>query len=82
MSRVRKSRSSKPDDWVGKCTQCGMWRTKEHTIVNRLTSDRFCIFDGAIIQQGCSECNRTGKIEGIECVKCNGTGMLPIKQVI
>ena len=76
---TKKSRNSTPDEWVGKCTQCGMWRTREHTIVNRLTSERFCIFDGALIQQGCATCNRTGKDEDGECIKCNGVGMLPTR---
>lgn len=76
MSVIRRSRNSQPADWVGKCTKCGMWRTREHTIVNRTRGERYCIFDGGLIHEGCGYCNRTGKINGKPCIKCNGIGMV------
>ncbi len=72
---VRASNNSKPSDWVGKCVRCKTWRTAEHTIINRVTGDRYCMFDGGAIQVKCSACNGSGKVQSIVCLRCNGTGM-------
>ncbi len=79
MTSIRRSRHATPKNWVGKCTACKIWRSKEHTIIDQKTQKRYCLFDGAVIQQGCGYCNRTGKDNGTECIKCNGSGMEMIR---
>jgi len=79
---VRASNNSTPADWVGKCTRCGTWRTQAHTIINRTTSDRFCMFDGGAIQIKCVECCGSGKLNGMKCEGCNGLGMNAKPQII
>ena len=59
-------------DWVGKCTKCGLWRTADHTIINRVSGSRFCMFDGAPIHLKCESCiTEDTKL----CEDCGGTGM-------
>lgn len=78
---TKKSNGSKPSDWVGKCSKCGTWRSREHTIIDQKTQTRYCVFDGAVIHPICEYCNRTGlvgKYRGLKsCLNCGGTGMLP-----
>lgn len=76
MSRVKASHGSKRADWVGRCTKCSMWRTTEHTIINRLTGARFCMFDGHPIHLRCVTCmgGTNSKAEN-DCSDCGGTGM-------
>jgi len=58
--------------WVGKCTKCNLWRTADHTIINRITGSRFCMFDGAPIHLKCESCmTKDTKL----CEDCGGTGM-------
>ena len=58
--------------WVGKCTKCNLWRTADHTIINRITGSRFCMFDGAPVHLKCESCmTKDTKL----CEDCGGTGM-------
>ena len=75
MTSVRHSRHTTPKDWVGRCTQCKIWRSKEHTVIDQVSQKRFCLFDGAVIQEACGYCNRSGKDGRDKCLKCNGSGM-------
>ena len=72
MTYANSSANSRPKDWVGKCTQCNLWRTTDHTIINRISGARFCMFDGAPIHLKCTSCQNEDKKE---CSHCGGTGM-------